>query len=188
MNRREAVKKVALLLGGTIIGGELFVQYGCKNITDKSVVFSEKQIAFLDDIAETILPKSDSPGAKDAQVGTFMNVMVRDCYTVEDQKIFKEGMKKIEKSSKEKYGSSFEKINTQQKNELLTELDKEQMAFQKNKKENEPTHYFTMMKQLTILGFFTSELGATKALRYSAVPGKFDPCLPYQKGDKAWAT
>jgi hypothetical protein len=56
------------------------------------------------------------------------------------------------------------------------------------KKEQMPAHYFTMMKQLTLWGFFTSEPGATKALRYVAVPGKYEGCIPYKKGDKAWAT
>ena len=61
-------------------------------------------------------------------------------------------------------------------------------AYQKAKKETDPTHYFKMMKELTLLGFFTSEIGATKALRYVAVPGKYEGCIPYNKGDKAWAT
>jgi Gluconate 2-dehydrogenase subunit 3 len=71
---------------------------------------------------------------------------------------------------------------------LLIELDKEQKEFQKTKKKEDPTHYFRMMKELTLTGFFTSEAGATKALRYDAVPGKYDGCLPYKKGDRAFAT
>ena len=49
-------------------------------------------------------------------------------------------------------------------------------------------HYFTLMKQLTLFSFFTSEVGATKALRYVSIPGRYDGDMPYQKGDRAWAT
>ena len=51
-----------------------------------------------------------------------------------------------------------------------------------------PNHYFRMIKELTLLGYFTSEIGATKALRYVAVPGRYDGSVPYKKGDRAWAT
>lgn len=76
----------------------------------------------------------------------------------------------------------------EQRHSLLTELDKEAAAFQKTKKPDETKHYFTMLKELTLWGFFSSEVGATKALRYVAVPGKYEGTVPYKKGDKAWAT
>jgi hypothetical protein len=76
----------------------------------------------------------------------------------------------------------------QQRHDLLVDLDKESKDYQKKKKEDDPNHYFTLMKQLTLWGFFTSEPGATKALRYVAVPGRYEGCIPYKKGDKAWAT
>jgi hypothetical protein len=70
---------------------------------------------------------------------------------------------------------------------FLTALDREQKEFSVTKKPEEPNHYFSMMKQLTLLGFFTSEVGATQALRYLPVPGRYDGCIPYNKGDRAWA-
>ena len=81
MNRRDALSRVALLVGGTVIGAEFFLS-GCKNEdrVGSSVDFTEKDIAYLDEIAETILPKTDTPGAKDAKVGAFMTVMVKDTY------------------------------------------------------------------------------------------------------------
>ena len=51
-----------------------------------------------------------------------------------------------------------------------------------------PTHYFRMMKELALLGYFTSEIGYTKAMRYVESPGRFDPCTPYAKGEPAWAS
>jgi len=190
MNRRDALSRVALLLGGTVIGGEFFLS-GCTSSDKKvgqSVDFTADDIAYLDEVAETIIPATDTPGAKAAKVGTFMTVMVKDCYDEKNQKVFLEGMNKLNEASKKKFnGNGFMKITPEQRKELLTEIDKEAKDYAKNKKKEEDTHYFTQMKQLTLLGYFTSEPGATKALRYVAVPGRFDACIPYKKGDKAWA-
>jgi hypothetical protein len=167
----------------------LFLSGGCKTGSDTAVgAFTPELIAYLDEIADTILPTTSSPGAKAAQVGTFMTVMVNDCYTAADQKIFKEGMTKLDEASEKMNKTSFMKSTTEQRTALLTAIDKEAKAYQQNKKKEDPNHYFTMMKQLTLLGYFTSEVGATKALRYIAVPGKYEGCVDYKKGDKAWAT
>ncbi|MFL5745670.1 MAG: gluconate 2-dehydrogenase subunit 3 family protein [Niastella sp.] len=190
MNRRDALSRVALLLGGTVIGGELFLS-GCTSADKKigqSVDFTADDLAYLDEIAETIIPATDTPGAKEAKVGQFMGVMVKDCYKESDQKVFLEGMNKLNEASKKKFnGNGFMKITPDQRKELLNELDKEQKAYAKDKKKDDNPHYFTLMKQLTLLGYFTSEPGATKALRYVPVPGRFEACIPYKKGDKAWA-
>jgi hypothetical protein len=117
-----------------------------------------------------------------------MTVMVQDCYTADDQKIFTKGLKDLNDASDKKFGKKFLEATPQQRTELLTELDKEQKDYTKTKKPEDPNHYFRMLKELTLLGFFTSKPGATQALRYIAVPGKYDGNLPYKKGDKAWAT
>jgi len=190
MNRRDALSRVALLLGGTVIGGEFFLS-GCTSSDKKigqSVDFTADDIAYLDEVAETIIPATDTPGAKEAKVGTFMTVMVKDCYDEKQQKIFLEGMNKLNEASKQKFGGNgFMKITPEQRKELLNALDKEQKEYGKNKKKDDEPHYFSLMKQLTLLGYFTSEPGATKALRYVPVPGRFEACMPYKKGDKAWA-
>jgi len=188
MNRREALERVALVLGGTVIGGTAFLQ-GCKSGDSKAAGFSltKEQIAFLDEVAETIIPATDTPGAKAAKVGEFMNVMVTDCYETKDQKIFAEGLSLINESSKSVYNKAFMEITPEQRTTLLNEVNKELKAYNDTKKDTDPNHYFGMMKQLTLLGYFTSEVGATKALRYVAVPGKYEGCIPYAKGDRAWA-
>jgi hypothetical protein len=190
MNRRDALSRVALLLGSTVIGAEFFLS-GCTNGDKKvgqSVDFTADDIAYLDEVAETIIPATDTPGAKAAKVGTFMTVMVKDCYDEKNQKVFLEGMNKLNDASKKKFsGNGFLKATPEQRKELLNELDKEQKEYGKNKKKEDDPHYFTQMKQLTLLGYFTSEPGATQALRYVPVPGRYDACIPYKKGDKAWA-
>ena len=201
MNRREALSRVALILGGTVVGASIFLD-GCKPADRKAMTgldFQPEDIAYLDEIADTILPTTaSSPGAKAAGVGTFMTVMVKDCYDKRDQEVFVEGMNKLQDACNKKNNKSFMECTPQQRHDLLVELDKEQreytmQAAEKDKgkteeKDKEAKHYFRLMKELTLLGYFTSEIGATKALRYIESPGRYDACIPYKKGDKAWAT
>ena len=186
MERREAVQYISLLLGGTLVGSNAFLT-GCKTKTGKQTNFDEDDIAYLNEVANTILPETSTPGAKAAMVGQFMTVMINDSYEEKDQKIFHEGMKKLNDLSEKTYDGSFMKINEKQRHELLVKLDQEQKEYMKNKKKEEPSHYFRMMKELTMLGYFTSEIGCTKARRYIESPGKYDGCVPYKKGDKAFA-
>ena len=107
MNRREALNRVALILGTTVVGGTAFLE-GC-NTGDKKAAaaaglpFSAENISFLDEVAETIIPATNTPGAKAAKVGAFMNTMVVDCYDEKNQKIFTEGLGKIEEASQKKF-------------------------------------------------------------------------------------
>jgi len=191
MNRRDALSRVALLLGGTIIGAEAFLS-GCKNSDTKvssALDFSTNNIAFLDEVGETILPTTaSSPGAKAAKIGEFMKTIVTDCYEEKDQKIFATAVDKINEAAKKKYSKGFMDLSATERHDLLVDLDKEAKEYNKTKKDGDPNHYFAQVKQLTLWGYFTSEPGATKALRYVAVPGRYEGCIPYKKGDKAWAT
>lgn len=187
MNRRDALSRVALILGGTIIGAEAFLS-GCKNpATSAAGSFSAEDIAFLDEVGETILPATSTPGAKEAKIGEFMKTIVTDCYEKKDQDVFAAGITKLKEASKKKYSKDFMELSAAEKHDLLVDIDKEAKDYNKTRKEGDPNHYFSMVKQLTIWGYFTSEPGATKALRYVAVPGHYDGNFPYKKGDKAWA-
>lgn len=206
MNRRDAISRVALIMGGAVIGSDFFIS-GCKSTSKKvNDLFTEDHVAFLNEVADTILPTTSSPGAKAANVGQFMAVMVQDCYTPKDQKTFVDGLGKLDDASNKKFNAKFMDLDAQKRTDLLVALDKEQKDYTtsrnkqleadrlnhkndpKYKAPQIPNHYFRMIKELTLLGYFTSEIGATKALRYIAVPGRFDGCVPYKKGDKAWAT
>jgi hypothetical protein len=186
MDRRELIKIIALATGSTIIGGELLLS-GCKSGSSGVTSLASLEVALLDEIAETILPKTNTPGAKEAEVGKFIKLMVTDCYEEKDQKIFVEGLNKLNDACSKMYGTSFIKATPQQRNDLLVSIDKAAKEYNQKKKPDDPNHYFTMFKQLTLLGFFTSKPGATQALRYQAVPGRYEGCIPYSKGDKAWA-
>lgn len=188
MNRREAITAVAALMGGTVIGSNLFLT-GCKNADKKATAVSlnAEHTAMLNEIAETIIPTTSSPGAKAANVGEFMVVMVKDCYEEKNQKIFVEGLEKVDTASDKKFNKTFMEIDQKQRHDLLSEIDNDQKNYMKNKKADEPSHYFRMMKELTLLGYFTSEIGATKALRFVDIPGRYDACIPYKKGEGAWS-
>ena len=186
MDRRELLKMIAVLTGGAVIGGEVFLS-GCKTGDKPYVFFTAEDISLLDEVAETIIPATDTPGAKAAKVGAFMQVMVTDCYDEKDQTTFIEGIGKLDQASETMFKSDFIKLSPEQRKELLTSIDKEARDYASKKKKEDPNHYFTLMKQLTLLGYFSSEVGATQALRYVPIPGKYEGCIDYKKGDKAWA-
>lgn len=226
MERRELLKMIALLTGGAVIGGEVFLS-GCNGgssgkqsfepfpwpeLKQLNSILTPEQIALLDEVAETIIPATDTPGAKAAETGKFMNAIVSDCYTESQQKAFTAGITTLQEACKKAAGKSFMECDAKQRHDFLVTLEKEAKEFNKKRddadkvnklafdKENSklpwnqqkefeaaPSHYYTMMKQLTLWGYFTSEIGATKALRNVPVPGKFDGSMPYKKGDKAFA-
>jgi hypothetical protein len=221
ITRREAVARVAALLGGVaLIGGSALIT-GCR--TEKTSVpftpFTTDEVAYLDEIADTILPTTSTPGAKAAKTGELMARMVTDSYSDEDQQTFREGMRKLDDASKDKNGGkTFMQATPEQRLALLKTLDKEQFDFsekqrldqlQKSKDflakavqdnapttqsqqaaaatENPPNRYFRMMKELALLGYFTSEIGCTQAQVYEEAPGKYEPCIPYTPGQKQYA-
>jgi len=219
ITRREAVLRVTALLGGVaLVGGTAFLS-GCRVERGANKPFSADDVAFLDEVADTILPATSTPGAKAAKTGAFMALMVQDSYYPDDQKIFRDGMRKIDDATQKAYNVSFMKATPEQRLAVLTAIDRDQRSYsqaledEQRKRslarlndvqkggstrtdagaattaaENPPTHYFHMMKELALLGYFTSEIGATQALRYVESPGRYDPCVPYTPGEKEWAS
>ncbi len=152
-------------------------------------ILNRHDIAYLDEIAETIIPTTDTPGAKAAGVGTFMTVMVKDCYDEKNQKIFLEGMTKLDEASRKMHDKSFTSATPEQRKALLITLDTEQKEYNKNKKKEDPRTLLRTDEAIDTAGLFHfRESAQRKALRYQAIPGRYDGCLPYKKGDKAWAT
>jgi Gluconate 2-dehydrogenase subunit 3 len=209
MDRRELLKMIALATGTAVIGGEFFLA-GCKNPeAGDPMKFSEDDVSLFDEVGETILPKTKTPGAKEAKIGAYMVIMVNDCYAAEEQKTFHQGIKKLNDACREMHKESFMKATPEQRKSLLIKLDgeakkyatdnkefdalqikKEKDEHEKGntgfKREKRTGHYFSMMKQLTISGFFTSKEGKQGALRFTPAPGKYVGDLDYKKGDKAF--
>jgi hypothetical protein len=237
ISRREAIRRVTALLGGVALVGGNALLTGCRDRSSalgRDSKFTPEDVAFLDEVAETILPETKTPGAKAAKTGAFMALMVTDSYDKRDQDAFRDGMRAIDDASMTENKVGFMQATPQQRLALLERLDREQKAdadkrdadrkareaagrkpaatdttagkgdehLPDQRQENAPgaeaggaaaitkdppTHYFRMMKELALLGYFTSEIGYTKAMRYVESPGRFDPCVPYTAGEPAWA-
>lgn len=212
MDRRELLKMIAIITGGAVVGGELMLT-GCKTGAKSDAGFSASNISLLDEIGDTIIPVTgEVPGAKAAQIGEYMKTMITDCYTQAEQDAFMKGISSLEEACKKANSKSFMECTAQQRHDFLVSLEKEANEYNKGRnernktnrealeKENEklawkdqkefvaePPHYYTMMKQLTLNGYFSSKIGMTQALRHLPVPGKYDGAYPYKKGDRAWA-
>ena len=193
IDRREAIRRVSALLGGVAFVGGNALLTACERRKPGASgtaagTFTTQDIGFLDEVAETILPETKTPGAKAAQVGAFMALMVTDTYDERDQRIFRDGMRMLDQACRQLHTVSFMEASPQQRLALLEQLDREQKSFMDARvAADAPAHYFRMMKELTLLGYFTSEIGGNQALRYAAIPGRFDPCLDHQPGERSWA-
>ncbi|MYA36713.1 MAG: gluconate 2-dehydrogenase subunit 3 family protein [Gammaproteobacteria bacterium] len=188
LTRREAIRRVSTLFGGAALVGQSAILASCAAPQDaENVLFSGSEIALLDEIAETILPENDTPGAKAAGVGAFMALMVADTYYERDQAIFREGLAAIDSASRESSGAGFAAATAADRQALLEALDAEQHDYMRDKSPEEPAHFFRMMKELALLGYFTSEIGYMQAMRYVETPGRYDPCASLAPGEKIWA-
>jgi len=237
IDRREAIRRVSAILGGTALVGGSALWTACGTADERAReqaaqqgigTFTPEDIALLDEIAETILPETETPGAKAAKVGPFIALMVTDTYDEKDQAVFRAGMVTLDEASQRAHQKAFMQSTPEERLALLEALDREAKEYMDRRdaavkrrgvsttgsadtadaflpdqrQENaatsatsgavavtadSPSHYFRMMKELTLLGYFTSEIGYTKAMRYVEAPGRFDPCVPYTPGEVTWA-
>jgi hypothetical protein len=212
ISRREAMQRVTVLLGGVaLVDGErvLAAMADAASVAAQEVqagqgigTFTAADVAFLDEIAETILPETNTPGAKAAGTGAFMALIVTDAYTPRHQQIFRDGMKRLEETCHREYGASFIQARPEQRLALLQRLDAERQAeldardaMQRSRAPvapppppDAPVHYFRLMKELALVGYFTSEIGYRQAMRYVETPKGYDPCAPHKPGEKIWAS
>jgi hypothetical protein len=224
ISRREAIARVSALLGGVALVGGNALLTGCRDDSKPAAdasgnafaPFTPEEVAFLEEVADTILPETSTPGAKAAKTGAFMALIVTDSYSPRDQQVFRAGMRKIDEDTRKAHGVSFVAATPQQRLAILEAADRDRKALsdtreaERKKAEavlpdqrkeadktsdapaaaiiaDPPAHYFRMMKELALLGYFTSEIGCKQALRYEETPGRFDPCVPYKPGERAWA-
>ena len=209
ISRREAMQRVAVLLGGVaLIDGDRVLAARPDAAAQATAsaqgvgTFTAADVTLLDEVAETILPETSTPGAKAARTGAFMALMVTEAYTPGNQQIFRDGMRRLEEACQRDYGASFIQARPEQRLALLQRLDAERQADidarEKMRRSrapatpgpspDAPVHYFRLMKELALLGYFTSEIGYRQAMRYIETPGRYDPCAPYKPGEKIWAS
>jgi hypothetical protein len=208
VTRREAIQRIIVLLGGAALaGGEQLLEAApAAGAAQRAAAatgvgtFTAADIAFLDEVAETILPETTTPGAKAAATGAFMALMVTDAYTHRQQAIFRDGMRQMDDASRREFNVPFLQAPPDQRLALLRRLDAEQQAETDALEAaltsrapaapppgGTPVHYFRLMKELALLGYFTSEIGYRQAMRYIETPGRYDPCAPHKPGEKIWA-
>ena len=206
MNRREALSRVALLMGGTLSAPTLMA-FGNTPAprTGAAFALTDAQRALVSEIAEHIIPRTSTPGAKDAKVGPFIELMLKDCYRAQEQQNFLDGLADADEKAQKAHSKKFLETSTAEQVALLTVIEKETMDTMKNAnvkqvkvgdnvdkevvtdKKLKGTPFWRLMKELTLFGYFTSEEGATKALDYVPIPGRYDGCIPLKKGQKAYA-
>jgi hypothetical protein len=186
MERREALKKIAYLMGGAISAttmGVLFESFTIYDPEKNTYYYSANDEEILAEFSEIILPTTaKSPGAKAAGVGAFIPLIIKDCYPSNLQEVFKNGFDTMLNKCKTKFNKEFLSLNTEEKNQLIVEL--KQQAIDTN---SEPS-FFLLARDLTILGYFSSEIGCTVAREYLPIPGKYEGNVEYKPGQKAWAT
>jgi hypothetical protein len=133
------------------------------------------QRELLADAANVIIPDTETPGAKAAGVENFIIRVLRDCYPWEEQKEFYGALDRLDAEGKALNGKGFATLDPVAKADVLKQAMKTEKSF------------FSLLKQLTVAGYFTSEIGATKALEYLPIPGRFEGDIPLAAGQKVWA-
>jgi hypothetical protein len=208
MNRRDAIARVALLMGGTLSAPSLMAFGDGTSVTQTlGAAFSltSAQKALVAEIAEHIIPKTSTPGAKEAGVGPFIEMMLADCYKPQEQQNFLDGLADLDERATKTHGKKFLETSSTEQVAILKQVEKDTLELMKsanvqqvkvgdnvdkevvNSKKLKGTPFWRLLKELTLFGYFTSEQGATKALDYVPIPGRYDACIPLKPGQKAYA-
>lgn len=180
MNRREAL----LLLAGTAALPESLKAMG--RAVHQRVragmlrTFTPHQNETVATIAELIIPKTDTPGARDAGVPGFIDVMLAEWGDDEQRQMFTTGLANVDERSRTAFGKEFIGCTPPQQSEILQDLDYE-LAQLRDAKRDTSKNFFGAMKWLTLTGYYTSEVGATSEQQFRVVPGRFEPCYPLEQ-------
>ncbi len=182
--RRTALKQMALLFGLTLSAQSL----DALAVTVKGSMphatkfFTPDQLQMTGEIADLIIPTTDTPGALAVNVHGFLDTYLAECVSKDEQKTFLDGLKKINAVAEDKFHKTFLACTHKQHIQLLTAIEKSDLGFTAADKE-----FFTFFKSLTLFGYYTSEVGATQELAYLAIPGGYKGNFPFAKIGKAWA-
>ncbi|WP_316811587.1 gluconate 2-dehydrogenase subunit 3 family protein [Pedobacter heparinus] len=194
MNRREALKNTAIWLGTAISAstfGVLFESFTLPENEKNTVSFSADQEKILAELADVIIPSTkDAAGAKAAGLGSFIPMMVKDCFPAKTQQAFAEGLTALEARSLKDFNKDFLSLSQQEREQFVATLRTETIAQQKADKaaKKSAAYFFVIVRDLTILGYFASEIGCTQSREYLAIPGRYDGSAELKPGQKSWAT
>lgn len=187
MNRRDAIKRTSLLLG-IAVSSPVVVSLlgGCspnKEINWIPSFLSKDQSLLVSELSETILPKTDTPGAIDIGVDAFIDKMVGEVYIKKEQNVFIEGLKKVNQLSQEVGKDIFINLPENKRHAVLEKLEDTITDYDKDRDEhNQP--FYSQFKELTLLGYFTSEEIMTNQLKYVPIPARLNGCVDMENNQK----
>lgn len=181
MQRRTALQQLAVLLGGITLTPEIMARTVARAASGEAAAgIGADRLALLAEMADTILPDTDTPGAKAANVHQFISLIVQDCFSPADQNLFWTALDEADRDCQNTYGNSFAKCDAKQRFVFLEQLEK-------RSKEQPDPNFWRALKGLTLFGYFSSEIGMTQALAYDPIPGGWVPDLKIDANTKAWA-
>lgn len=196
MDRREAIKRTALFTGFALSGSVISaVLQGCKPEAKGPLAdwmpkfFTKEEGLAMAEMAECILPRTDTPGAKDVFVHEFVDLMARDCMDAGEQQKFRDGFAQLLAGCEQANSKPFHECSPEEQLAFLNAQDKAAVEIAKANPNLKPEDYpfFLMFKQLILIGYFTSETVGKEVLAYLPIPGRFEPCMPYAEGTPGWA-
>ena len=202
MNRREFLQCAALLISGSsaaqlgfALSGEqeTYLATAPNYIAGELTLLTPEQRNIIAAIAEVIIPRTETPGAIDAGVPRFIELMAQDWMNAQEREIFEAGLADMQTRIPKTFGSSFDKLKPTQQLEILEQLESDASESSWYEFANVQRQFISdapficQMKELTIWGFFTSEVGATQVLRYEPMPMLFDGDIPLGPDDSTWA-
>ena len=179
IGRREALRRAALLLGGALSAPAIAgVLAGCDSRGASDGALTSDQRELVATIAEHIIPETDTPGARAAEAHVFIDKMLAGHYPAEERDRVLDGLAELDETARRACGSPFIRCSADEQRAMLGLLDQQAFAQRRD------PHWFRTIKELTVLGYYTSEIGATQELRHVSVPGRFEGCVPV---GRTWA-
>ena len=177
------------MMGGAISAPTMLgILNGCSVTNEPNwtpVFFDDKQALTIMEIADIIIPATDTPGALDVGVPQFIESMVKEVYPDESRQEFMDGFSAFVKSVEEEFRKPFIELEKETKVTYINSLNA--VAVESSGKAGKEG-FFMSVKEMTVGGFCTSEAGATQVLKYDKVPGEYHGCVPYEEIGKTWAT
>lgn len=183
LTRREAIRRAVLLVGGVASAAQITAieHVFAADAADSTPTFlSDDHLAMLARIADLIIPETDTPGAVSAGVPGFIDRMLAEWASTGTQRQFVAGFDGIDRRAVDAGLQSFVSASAERQFELLAQLDREAFA------DASTDDFFRRMKKLVLFSYFSSEPGATTALRFDRVPGRYDPCMSLEEDGRAW--
>jgi hypothetical protein len=186
LSRRDAIRGLTFTFGvaATGLAGRAAAATTALPWTPTALTSDEARL--VDVVAELIIPKTDTPGAREAGVPQFVDRALADYYNKAQAERLRAGLARMDADARAAHGDVFVALTPQQQTDLLSGYDREAAAAQ-GQATGEP-HFFPLLEDLVTVGYFTSEPGATVALRYDPVPGAYHGCVPLAELGRGWAT